>query len=68
MSWSLVVDWEYRVGSPATLDEEFDTKAEGITRAAEVMADGYTISTPSSHEHYPAAAIRHISLIENAEA
>ena len=49
------------------VDETFDTKAEGLVRAAEVLADGCTINTPGRHEHYPAAALRYISLVEDVE-
>jgi hypothetical protein len=67
MSWTLKVRWGYRMGSQAPVNEQFDTKAEGLTRAAEVLADGYTVSEPGVHYHYPAAAVRFVSLIEDAE-
>ena len=64
MAWTLTVWWGYRTGSAPPVNESFATKAEGLTRAAEVLADGHTISTPGKHEHFPAAAIRYVSLIE----
>jgi hypothetical protein len=67
MSWTLKVRWGYRIGSQPPVDEQFDTKAEGITRAAEVLADGHTIDAPGAHRHFPACAIRYISLLEDAE-
>jgi len=67
MSWTLVVMWAYRTGSDSPVNETFDTKAEGQARAAELMADGLTISSTGSHEHYPAAAIRYIGLKEDSE-
>lgn len=67
MSWKLVVTWAHRKGSNPPVNETFDTKAEGITRAAELLADGLTVSSPGSHEHYPAAAIRYVGLKEDSE-
>ena len=67
MSWTLNVWWGYRLGSNSPVDEQFDTKAEGITRAAEVIADGHTVSSPGIHSHYPAAGVRFVSLTEDEE-
>lgn len=67
MSWTLEVWWAYRRGSLPPVQEQFDTKAEGVTRAAEVLADGYTVSSPGAHIHYPAPAIRFVSLTEDVE-
>lgn len=67
MSWRLEIWWAHREGAGNPVDESFGTKAGGIARAAEVLADGLTISTPGSHLYYPAAAIRHVSLIEDVE-
>lgn len=67
MSWSLTVHWAHKNGPGPPVDEQFDTKAEGLTRAAEVLADGHTISSAGSHEHYPASAIRCVKLVENVE-
>ena len=67
MSWTLQVWWGYRLGSLPPVNEQFDTKAEGITRAEEVLADGQTVDSPGLHYHYPAAAVRFVSLVEDAE-
>ena len=67
MSWTLQVWWGYRLGSIPPVNEQFATKAEGLTRAAEVLADGHTVSSPGEHQHFPACAVRYISLIEDAE-
>jgi len=67
MSWSLQIWWGYRRGSNPPVDEQFGTKEDGLTRAAEILADGYTESAPGSHYHYPAAAVRFVSLTEDAE-
>ena len=67
MSWTLKVWWGYRTGSQPPVNEQFDTKAEGLTRAAEVIADGHTVSSPGAHGHYPAAGITYIGLTEDAE-
>ena len=68
MSWSLQVWWGYSDKcSQPPVDETFNTKADGITRATEVLSDGYTTSTAGSHHYYPAAGITHIGLIEDAE-
>ena len=67
MSWYLKAWWGYRTGSSPKLDEEFDTKAEGLTRVAEILANGYTVSSPGAHLHYPASGIMFVSLVEDAE-
>ena len=67
MAWRLKIWWAYRISSTPPVDEEFDTKAEGITRAAEVLADGHTIDVPGAHRHFPATAVRYVSLIEDVE-
>ena len=65
MAWRLKIWWAYRIGSEPPVDEEFDTKEDGLTRAAEVLADGHTISIPGKHQHFPAAAVRYVSLVED---
>lgn len=48
----------------ATVDEDFDTKAEGITRAQELLADGHTNTIDSVYYHFPASSISRIKLGE----
>ena len=68
MSWELAIWWGYsdRCSIPA-LNEEFDTKNAGQVRAAEVLSDGFTVSSPGEHHHYPATGITHVSLIDLGE-
>ena len=68
MAWRLEVWWGYNstCAFPA-LSEDFDTKAEGTTRAAEVLADGYTASAPGRHRHYPPGGITYVDLYEFSE-
>ena len=68
MAWKLEVWWGYssKCSCPA-VDEEFEEKADGIARATEILADGYTVSTPGSHQHYPAGGITYVDLHELIE-
>jgi hypothetical protein len=68
MAWELEIWWGYsnKCSTPA-LKEEFNTKADGTTRAAEVLSDGYTASSPGEHHFYPASGITHVSLVEITE-
>ncbi len=68
MAWKLEIWWGYSSEcSRPCLEEEFDTKAEGETRAAEVLADGYTVSAPGRHQHYPSGGITYVDLYEFSE-
>ena len=68
MAWKLEIWWGYSSKcSQPVLEEEFDTKAEGATRAAEVLVDGYTISVPGSHQYFPAGSITYVDLYEFSE-
>jgi len=52
-----------RLSGP-TLEEAFDTKNEGVTRAQELLADGYTVTVNGVYHHFPASAITHVMLKE----
>jgi hypothetical protein len=68
MAWKLEIWWGYSSKcAKAVFNEEFDTKAEGLTRAEEVLADGYTVSDPGSHQHSPPGGITHVDLYELSE-
>ena len=65
MAWELEIYWGYRGSDSAPpLTEAFDTKAEGITRATEVLSDGYSIDVPGRHEHYPASGVTSVILVD----
>ena len=68
MAWKLEIWWGYssKCSQPG-LVEEFDAKAEGVARAVEVIADGYTISAPARHQHYPAGGITYVDLYQFTE-
>lgn len=67
MAWKLKIWFGYDgwggSGSPA-FNENFGTKGAGVTRAEEVLADGYTVTTDGVYHHFPASAIVHIRLGE----
>ena len=68
MAWKLEIWWGYsNKCSCPIVDEAFDTKAAGIAVAQEVLADGYTVTSPGNHAFYPASGITHVSLIEIEE-
>jgi hypothetical protein len=68
MAWELEVWWGYSDKcSRPVLEEEFDTKADGVTRATEILSDGYTVSGPGIHHFYPAAGITHVGLVDIGE-
>jgi hypothetical protein len=68
MAWKLEIYWGYRGrDSSPPLIEEFNTKAEGITRATEVLSDGYSIDAPGRHELYPASGITSVVLADLGE-
>jgi hypothetical protein len=68
MAWKLEIWWGYSSKCSApVLVEEFDEKADGTDRATEVLSNGYTISVPGSHQHFPAGGITHIDLHELSE-
>jgi len=46
------------------IDEDFETKAEGVTRAQVILADGYTETIGDVYHHFPAASISHVRLGE----
>ena len=65
MPWKLQVWFAYSDRADAPLVEEFDTKAEGITRAGEVLAeDGVTVNDNGTYHYYPISALTHIKLSE----
>ena len=68
MAWKLEIWWGYssKCSQPA-VQEEFEEKADGIARAVEILADGYTISVPSRHQHYPPGGITFVELYEFSE-
>ena len=69
MVWKLEVWFGYNAwiddnfNDPA-VDEEFDTKAEGITRGQEILADGYTVTIDGVFHHFPASTVSHVRLGE----
>ena len=67
MAWKLEIWFGYDgwdgAGSPA-IDEDFGTKAAGVTRAEENIADGYTVTTDGVYHHFPASAVTHVRLGE----
>jgi len=68
MAWKLEIWWGYSSKcSRPVLEEEFEEKAEGIARAVEVIADGYTVSDPGRHQHYPPGGINYVDLYEFSE-
>jgi hypothetical protein len=68
MAWKLEIWWGYSSKcSCPVLEEEFEEKSDGVTRATEILTDGYTISTPGSHDFFPAASITHVDLHEFSE-
>jgi hypothetical protein len=68
MAWRLEVWWGYSSEcSRPGLKEEFDTKAEGVTRTTEVLADGHTVSDPGRHQHFPPGGITYVDLYEFSE-
>jgi hypothetical protein len=68
MAWKLEIWWGYssKCSCPA-VDEEFEEKEDGVARATEILADGYTVSVPSRHQHFPASGITYVNLYEFSE-
>jgi len=68
MAWKLEVWWGYSSKcSQPVLVEEFEEKVDGTDRAAEVLAGGYTVSTPGRHQHHPPGGITYVDLYEFTE-
>lgn len=69
MAWKLEVwfgfnGWMRDSQHEPTIDEDFDTKAEGITRGQEILADGYTVTIEGVYHHFPASSISRVRLGE----
>ena len=67
MPWKLNIWFGFSDCGTPVIVEEFEEKADGISRAQEILTDGYTENSPSLHEHWPASAITHIELFEFEE-
>lgn len=68
MAWRLEVWFGYsdRAADPP-VKEEFETKALGIARGEEILADGYTdTGGEGAFHHFPASAVVHVSLEETS--
>jgi len=63
MSWILKVWFGYSDRSTPAIVEELNTKNAGISRAQEILSDGYTV-TGDVYHYFPASAITHIVLKE----
>ena len=66
MAWELEIWWGHHseCAKDSDVKEQFDTKAEGITRAEEILSDGLTVISAGNHHHYPVYGITHVSLID----
>lgn len=68
MAWKLEIWWGYSSKcSQPVLEEEFEEKVDGTDRAVEILADGYTVSVPGRHQHYPSGGITYVDLYEFSE-
>ena len=68
MAWKLEIWWGYSDKCAVqVIGEDFDNKADGITRATEILSDGYTVTSVGYHHFYPASAITHVSLVDAGE-
>jgi hypothetical protein len=65
MAWKLDVWFGFSDRADPAVVEEFETKAAGITRGEEIIADGYTVTNGDGvFHHFPAHAVTHVRLGE----
>lgn len=64
MPWRLDIWFGYSDRADPAIVRDFESKAEGIALAKEVLADGLTETVEGVYHHFPANAITHVRLGE----